>query len=455
MHVQGGTVCDRSNSYLNVRIALFFFLIVSCFVPAFPGGDPAEIAVIKVMTEAAAKDVAARFGLTVIDSIPELSKYLVKGDAVNMGNARKAPEVLSVESDLVTQVTETAMLNESTVALLDPSTVALLDQQDKEWDGQHPVRSSLLHQAGLQRISFFQQDVLIGDPSIVAVIDTGVDPLHEMLIRSTLPGKNFIDERRSTDELLDLEPATAALLLQAGGRATLNNSVVAVLNPSTVALLDSSLVTLMNRMPSPYFGHGTLVSGLIHALAPNSLIMPLKVFDATGRGTSFRIAKAIVYAAANGADVINMSFRLDTTSPLVGDAIDYAARQNLVFVASIGNNNSKVDKTYPASYSKVIGVAATDLNDRKADFSNFGPAADVAAPGVALISAYPGGLYAVWSGTSAAAGLVSGEAALILSRKDLKTDDVIKRIQGRVDPLHDNYDLGKGRINLKSALKKL
>ena len=183
--------------------------------------------------------------------------------------------------------------------------------------------------------------------------------------------------------------------------------------------------------------------------------MPLKVFDASGRGTSFRIAKAIVYAAANGADVINMSFSLEATSPLVGDAIDYAAQKGLVMVASIGNNNSKVDKTYPASYAKVTGVAATDLNDHKAAFSNYGPAADVAAPGVALVSAYPGGLYAVWSGTSAAAALVSGEAALILSRKDLKTDDVRKRIEGRVDPLHEKYDLGKGRINLKFALKKL
>jgi len=83
-------------------------------------------------------------------------------------------------------------------------------------------------------------------------------------------------------------------------------------------------------------------------------------------------------------------------------------------IASIGNDNSKVSKNYPASFNTAIGIAATDLNDRKASFSNYGPAADVAAPGEALISAYPGGLYAAWSGTSAAAALVSGEAALLL-----------------------------------------
>ena len=241
--------------------------------------------------------------------------------------------------------------------------------------------------------------------------------------------------------------------LQAGGRAALNDTAVSVLNPSTVALLDSSLAKLLNDRPSLYFGHGTMVSSLIHALAPSARILPLKVFDMWGRATSFRIAKAVVFAATNGARVLNMSFSLDTQSPLVQDALTYA--KNTVLVASIGNDNSKVDKNYPASYGKVLGIAATDLNDRKTAFSNYGPVADVSAPGEGLISAYPGGLYAVWSGTSAASALVSGESALLLSRKDWKSDELIKRLIDSVDPLHDRYDLGKGRINLKSALDKI
>jgi subtilisin family serine protease len=71
-----------------------------------------------------------------------------------------------------------------------------------------------------------------------------------------------------------------------------------------------------------------------------------------------------------------------------------------------------------------------------------------------LISPYPAGLYAIWSGTSASAALVSGEAALLFSQKNLKSNDVAKRIADRVDPLRALYDLGKGRINLKDALKK-
>jgi hypothetical protein len=93
----------------------------------------------------------------------------------------------------------------------------------------------------------------------------------------------------------------------------------------------------------------------------NAWIMPLKVFNATGRGTSFRIAKAIVYAVNSGASVINMSFGLEMYSDLVDDAVDYASRNEVILVASVGNTNSKVSKIYPAANNKVVGVAATRL----------------------------------------------------------------------------------------------
>ena len=216
--------------------------------------------------------------------------------------------VVSVEYDVLLEISERAMLNESTVALLDPSTAGLLLGQDKLWDRQQPAKSAILMQPALQKIGFDPANLQPGNPVTVAVIDTGVDPLHEMLAGSTLAGRNFIDERRSVDELLDLDPATAASLLQAGGRAGLDGAVVAPVNTATVALLNPTVIAMMNS--TPYFGHGTLVSGLIHAIAPNASILPLKAFDASGVGSSFRIAKAIVFAAAQQARVINMSFSL-------------------------------------------------------------------------------------------------------------------------------------------------
>jgi subtilisin family serine protease len=446
-------VRSRSNSLLKVRIILAALL--ASFAIGSLGVQTVQTAIIEVKSSTDATVLAARFGLTLLDSIPELNRYLVSGDAASLGSLRQGVDIRSIELNFQAEISETAMLNESTVALLDPATVALLDENDKSWDGEHLIRASMLTQPALRRIGFEGANVDSGDPVTVAVIDTGVDPFHEMLMGRTLPGLNLIDERRSTDELFDLDPTTAAMLLKAAGQSTSNRPSLGVLNPSTVALLDPSVVTLLNRVPSLYFGHGTLVSSLIHVVAPTATILPVKVFDASGHGTSFRIAKAIIYATGAGAEVINMSFSLETFSPLVDEALDYAAQRKVVLVASIGNRNSKVDKkyaNYPASYPKVVSVAATNSNDRKALFSNYGPATDVSAPGEALMSAYPGGLYAVWSGTSGAAALVSGEAALLLSRKAQKADDATKRIIDRVDPIHDQYDLGKGRINLHSAL---
>jgi len=445
----------HSHSCLRRTSLIIVLFVLALVTPAFaPTEDSPRQVIIKLRSGAAANDIADDYESSLVDSIPELNRYLVAGAPGDLAKLRKDSRVLSVEDNVSVEISETAMLNESTVALLDPSTVALLDGQGKLWDYQHPGDSPVLRQPALQKIQVAPWNVVYGDSITVAVIDTGVDPLHEMLLGSTLPGKNFIDERRNTDELMDLDPYTAALLLQAGGRTTPNDTVVSVLNPSTVALLDSSLAKLLNGRPSLYFGHGTMVSSLIHALAPSARILPLKVFDMWGRGTSFRIAKAIIFATTNNARVVNMSFSLDTKSPLVQEALTYAAR-NVVLIASIGNNNSKVDKNYPASYAKVLGIAATDLNDRKTTFSNYGPVADASAPGEGLISAYPGGLYAVWSGTSAASALVSGESALLLSRKEFKSDETIKRVLESVDPLHDRYDLGKGRINLKTALDKI
>jgi subtilisin family serine protease len=151
-----------------------------------------------------------------------------------------------------------------------------------------------------------------------------------------------------------------------------------------------------------------------------------------------------------------MSFNLDAYSKLVDNATKYAWDNDVVLIASVGNSNLKMDKCYPASDHEVVGVASTTLMDEKADFSNYGPVADVAAPGEGLISPYPAGLYAVWSGTSASAALVSGEAALLLSqpnvKKSLKPQEVAKRVSDKSDHLHLKFDLGKGRINLQTAL---
>ena len=448
----------RRSTYAILSPALvgLFLATVLLLNPGAFDGQSGQMAIMGVRNNITASSIAARYGLTILDSIPELNRYLVQGTSAGLSALKKDAGVASVDYDLAAELSERALLNdsESTVALLDPQSIAMLLDETQSWDGQHWSKASLVKQRALQLIEF-EPSTQLWDPVTVAVIDTGIDPNHEALIGSTLAGRNFINPSRTTNELDDLDPSTLALLMR---KNSTNNPVPVLMNTATLTMMDPAALASMYQAPTPYFGHGTMVAGLIHTIAPSAKILPLKVFDANGFGNSFRIAQAIIYAVNQNASVINMSFGLGTRSALVDDAVDYAWHNGVVLVASVGNTNTKVDKIYPAGDHQVIGVASTDFNDQKASFSCYGPAADVSAPGQSLISPYPAGLYAVWSGTSASAALVSGEAALLLTRpdlkKDLKANEVVKRIGDRVDHLHARYDLGKGRINLKSALSK-
>src|SRR5438445_12684622 len=123
-------------------------------------------------------------------------------------------------------------------------------------------------------------------------------------------------------------------------------------------------------------------------------------------------------------------------------------------IASAGND-AKNKSQYPAAYDKVVSVAATNLWDFKADFSNYGDSIDVSAPGVAIIAPYPGGYYAVVSGTSFSAPLVAGEAALLRSfRQKENVKDPIKKGIVKIDHRNPGRKMGEGRIDLQRALDK-
>jgi subtilisin family serine protease len=148
-----------------------------------------------------------------------------------------------------------------------------------------------------------------------------------------------------------------------------------------------------------------------------------------------------------------MSFGAPDASKAVRDAIDYANRNGVTMAASAGNDNT-TDRQYPAGFDKVLSIAATNLLDMKAPFSNFGASIDVSAPGVAIITPYPGGYYAVVSGTSFSAPIVAGEAALMRSlvkKENLK--DRIKRAVQKIDDRNPWMNLG-GRVDIMLALQE-
>jgi len=170
--------------------------------------------------------------------------------------------------------------------------------------------------------------------------------------------------------------------------------------------------------------HGTHVSGTIGALGNNGVgvigvcpvvrIMPLKFLDAFGSGDIANAVKAINFAAANGAHIINASWGSSSSSKSLQNAIKSF---NGLFVAAAGNSNSNA-LFYPAGYSlpNILAVAATDATDARAGFSNYGAWVHLAAPGLYILSTTPNNTYSVYSGTSMAAPHVTGVAALVKAK---------------------------------------
>src|SRR5262249_33950829 len=145
-----------------------------------------------------------------------------------------------------------------------------------------------------------------------------------------------------------------------------------------------------------------------------------------GSGNAADAIDAILYAANNGARVMNNSWGGGGFSQALRDAIEYAQQHNVVFVAAAGNEGSDNDATpsYPASYDvpNVLSVAAYGPTGALASFSNFGrQTVDLAAPGVDILSSVPGNSYKTFSGTSMATPHVSGVAALLLARNPQAT----------------------------------
>ena len=179
--------------------------------------------------------------------------------------------------------------------------------------------------------------------------------------------------------------------------------------------------------------HGTGVAGAIvsHARlmggAPEARILAIRAFGATGggaAGTSFVILKGLDYAAAHGAQIINMSFA-GPKDALIERGIAALAARGIVMVAASGNAGPKSPPLYPAAYANVIAVSATDAREKLFSASNRGSHIALSAPGADIFLPAPDAKYQMASGTSFSAAYISGVAALVLERNPaLKPEDV-------------------------------
>lgn len=219
------------------------------------------------------------------------------------------------------------------------------------------------------------------------------------------------------------------------------------------------------QAPVDEVGHGTHVTGIIGASVNNNEgvagiswynpILPVKALDSSGAGTSYSVAKGIIWATNHGAKVINLSLGNYVDGVFLREAIQYAYQRDVVLVAATGNDNTR-RPGYPAAYPEVFAVAATDEKGQRATYANYGIYVDVVAPGTSIASTYLNNQYAALSGTSMACPHAATLAALIRSLNPELTNKEVYEImrQSAIDlgkPGKDIY-YGYGKIDIERAL---
>jgi subtilisin family serine protease len=280
-----------------------------------------------------------------------------------------------------------------------------------------------------------------GSGATVAVIDTGVDPNHPVLKGVLVNGYDFTRNVAGGSEDPDVNASPDP---GDGQTADVSQRTVAVLDQRTVAVLDGGNYAA--------FGHGTMTAGIIHLVAPQARIMPLKAFQASGAGYESDILRAIYYAVQNGANVMSMSWDFPTYSGELASAVKYAQSKGVVAVASAGNDG-KYEFVYPGALPGVINVASTSDQDVQSTFTNYGaPPVFMAAPGEGIMTLYPWGTYAAGWGTSFSTPLVAGTAALMLGKNGGCTSAKVASGLAHADTIF-NPQLGWGRLDTYAAVR--
>ncbi len=285
-------------------------------------------------------------------------------------------------------------------------------------------------------------EIVTGTTSVtIAVVDTGIDPTHPDLQGKIVAGYDYVEN---------------------------------------------------DNDPRDRNGHGTHVAGIAAAVTNNGIgvagmswgarIMPLRALDEMGNGDTAKVASAIGWAHLNGAKIINLSLGGDQSSQTLQEAITRAHNAGILVVAAMGNGPSSTP-TYPAAFSDVMAVGATDINDARAYYSNYGSHIDISAPGGVMACHGITGIYSTMptydvvltlpnssgctyyrgydtmQGTSQATPFVSGLAALIWSQDPTLTPNQVQQIiqSTAVDLGAPGWDqlFGWGRIDALAAVETL
>lgn len=311
-------------------------------------------------------------------------------------------------------------LNSSDIVFSEPNIVVTLDTPTRE-DGSGLIAALVNDPLTSQQYSLTKMnvqaawDVTHGDGVVVAILDTGADFGH-----IDLAGK-FVSN----------------------GRDFINN----------------------DNDASDDHGHGTHVSGIIAAATNNGIgvagvgyntrVLPVKVLAANGSGNHGQIASGIMWAADQGARIINLSLGGPYSSQTLEQAVDYAWSKGALVVSAAGNHGGSTPN-YPAAYTNVLAVCATDGGDTLGTFSGRGAWVDVCAPGVGILSTVRGGSYESWNGTSMAAPNAAGVAALALAACPTCTAAQLRnRLESTADSIGYSGLVGRGRLNAARAVNNV
>jgi Subtilase family len=352
---------------------------------------------------------------------------------------RAVPGVLNVELDQVVGIA-----TGGATATAPPPT--LVDTTPVQYYGS-TVWEGYVNQPATQivRLEQTQQRFHVSGSGIIADIDTGVDPNHPVLKPVLLRGYDFTRNQVGGSEMNDLPGGAPST------ETPCTNCTPGEVNQHSIAMVDQHSIAMVDGQQYEDFGHGTMVAGVLHLIAPTAYIMPLKAFKADGSGNLSDIIRAVYYAAANNATLVNMSFDMKTPSQELATSISSAEKKGIVFVASAGNDG-QMEMVYPAGLTTtVMGVASTNPEDQRSTFSNYGDQIVwVAAPGEAIVTTYPFGTYAAGWGTSFSAPMVTGGIDLMESAHPGLTQTQARLAIAQAQLLLE-FGMGNGRIDLYRA----
>ncbi len=365
--------------------------------------DEASEALVVLAGGARAFEVAARYGATLEGRLSDRGVVLFRwpvplpGGLIEM--LLEDPEILALEANY---------------RFHDPESIRRrMPVADRSATSERFVRQAAASTTGLDRV----HSTVVGSGTLVAVIDNGVDPLHPLLRHHLAAGgRDYVDG--------DGEPWETRNGVDDDGDGDVDEAA----------------------------GHGTFVAGLVLLAAPGTRIVPYRVLDDEGNGSTFAVCEAVIAAMERGVDVINLSLTYHRRSKVLDWLLDEAVEQGVIPVAGTGNDGE--DRLpFPARDHRVISVAAADPSGTVAAFSNAAPGVSLAAPGEDLYSALPGGGFGTWSGTSMAAPLVSGTAALIRSaNRHLTPGEIRAALVQSAAPLHGNPRGVHGLLDAEATL---